>query len=386
MKILLAFLLLLTWQQSTTNTPIKIGIVIPSEGALTKAGDASRAALEAYLAEINSQGGLNGRKLELRVALLDKNQETAAVNLKRLTGEDPVIAFVGGITAGREQEVGEFMRTEGVPLIGPATLTAADSNRYVFLLLPGEQEEARAAVNFAASKPDLMKSQALIFCLSGSVNQAGADAAEAQAKKLGWVGVNKIVQTERTLNAVEAVADIKRRGVQTVFVFGNAALKAILAETASAGLTPTFFVSGYSVTTDTYPLLTPNLKNKFFFSIPTIPGDITAIDEYRALQSKYKLPGTSLVSQLLTLSAAKVMIEGLRQSGGLPADSSKGLDVKAAREQLINGLEKVSEFNTGWGPRLTFAKDRRMGSLRVHMIAVDPETKQMTPVGFVSAN
>jgi ABC-type branched-subunit amino acid transport system substrate-binding protein len=388
MKILLAFILLLTWQQSPTDTAIRIGIIIPSEGGTAKAGEASRSALEAYIDEVNNQGGIGGRKIEVCVAMLDKDWETTAANLKRLTGEQRVLAFVGGIIAGRDQEIERFMQTEGVPLIGAASLNPpAGLNPHTFHTLPGIREQARAMVNFAAAKPELLKAPALIFSLSESLDQESAEASESHAKKIGWLGVNKIVTTAGTFKSSEIVNEIKLRGVQTVFVYGNPTVfKALLEDTIAAGLTPTFLTPGYSATPDSYASLTSAFKNKIFLSLPTVPGDITATEEYRALQSKHNLPTRSLVSQFLTLAAAKIMIEGLRQSGGLPPDSSKPFDVKATRERLITGLEKLREFNTGMGPRITFARDRHVGSLGAHIIAIDPDTKQLTPLGFVSAN
>jgi ABC-type branched-subunit amino acid transport system substrate-binding protein len=387
MKILLALTLLLTWQQPTANVPIKIGILFPSEGALRKAGEDSCVALSAYFEELNSQGGINGRRLELQTVLVDKEWETTAINLKRLSREQKVLAFVGGIAAGRDEEIETLMQTEAVPLIGPATLNPGDLDRYVFHLLPGVKEQARALVNFAASQPDLKKSPAVILSLSGSLNNESADAAEAQSKKLGWLGVNKVVATKSTLKPLELVNDMKRRGVQTVFVFGDAtAVKAIVDETVAQGLTPTFFAPGYTVKPELYNALTPALKNKFFISLPTVPADITAAEEYRALQSKYGLPSSSVLSQFLTLAAAKVMIEGLKQGGGIPEDSTKPFDVNAARERLVVGLEKLRDFNTGLGRPVTFGKDRRIGSYGAHILGIDPVTNQLAPRQFVSAN
>jgi ABC-type branched-subunit amino acid transport system substrate-binding protein len=387
MKILLALILLLTWQQSTANPPIRIAIIVPNEGGLARTGEASRAALQAYLDELNSQGGINGRKLELCVAVLDKNWNTTAANLKRLSGEQKVLAFVGGIIAGRDREIEQLMQAEGVPLIGAASLNPpTDLNPYVFHTLPGIREQARALVNFAAAKPELMKAPALIVNLSGALNQDGADTSESHAKKIGWLDVNTLVQTEPAFKPVEVVNEIKRRGVQAVFVYGSpAAFKALFDATISAGLSPTFLAPAYAVTPESYASLTSDFKNKIFLSLPSVPGDVTALEEFRALQTKHMLPLNSLVSQLLTLAAAKVMIEGLRQSGGLPTDSAKPFDIKAARERLITGLEKVREFDTGLGPRITFAHDRHVGSLGAHIIAIDPSTKQLTPLGFVSA-
>jgi len=101
MKILLALTLLLTLQQPAADGPIKIAIIVPVEGPVAETGEAGRAALAAYVDEINKSGGINGRKLELRIAALDRDPAMTAANLKRLATEEKVVAFVGGIIAGQ---------------------------------------------------------------------------------------------------------------------------------------------------------------------------------------------------------------------------------------------------------------------------------------------
>ena len=51
---------------------VRIGTFIPSEGAMSEAGEAVAALLSAYFDEINSQGGVYNRKLELRIARVPK--------------------------------------------------------------------------------------------------------------------------------------------------------------------------------------------------------------------------------------------------------------------------------------------------------------------------
>jgi hypothetical protein len=73
--------------------------------------------------------------------------------------------------------------------------------------------------------------------------------------------------------------------------------------------------------------------------------------------------------QLNTLAAAKVFIEALTLSGNNPT-----------RARLVTSLEQLKDFDTGYSPRVTFTKDRRIGAPGAHMITFDPETKNLVPI------
>jgi ABC-type branched-subunit amino acid transport system substrate-binding protein len=394
MKTVLILALLFSFQQSAADLPIKVGIIVPSAGAVAEAGAASRAALKAYFDEINSKGGINGRKLEISVALTESDPAATSLNIKRLITDDQVIAFVGGIIAGNEREVASLVQTEAVPLIGPATLNPpADQplNRYGFYLLSGVKDQARALVNFAAAKPELKKSPATIIYFDDQLNTASAEAAEDQAKKLGWNGVTKSLQRGTESRAVEIVNDLKQRGAQAVFVFATpATLKALIEQSIQAGVAPTFFATGFNTTPDTYTSLTPAFKDKFFLSFPSVPGDITAIDEYRALQAKYQLPAKHIASQLLTLAAAKTFVEALKRAmlNSKPAADIKleTAELKTIRQKLTETLEGLKDFETGFSPRVTFAPDRHIGAPGSYMVTFDPTTQKLAASGWISSS
>jgi ABC-type branched-subunit amino acid transport system substrate-binding protein len=395
MKTVLILALLFSFQQPAADLPIKVGIIVPSAGAVAEAGAASRAALKAYFDEINSKGGINGRKLQLSVALTESDPAATLLNIKRLITEDRVIAFVGGIIAGNERGVASLAQSEAVPLIGPATLNPpADQllNRYGFYLLSGVKDQARALVNFAAAKPDLKKSPATIIYFDDQLNTASAEAAQDQAKKLGWNTVTKSLQRGTESRAVEIVSDLKQRGAQAVFVFvPPVTLKGLIEQSIQAGLTPTFFATGFNTAPDTYTGLTGAFKDKFFLSFASVPGDITATDEYRALQAKYQLPAKHIASQLVTLAAAKTFVEALKRAmlNSKPAAEMKleTADLKTIRQKLTEALEGLKDFETGFSPPITFARDQRIGAAGSYIITFDPETKQLVSAsGWIPSN
>jgi ABC-type branched-subunit amino acid transport system substrate-binding protein len=386
---------------------IRIGTLAYPNGPLTEVSQAMHAALKAYLDEINSKGGVNGRKLELSVATVEKDFTVTTANMRRLIRDERVIAFVGGMIAGSDMEIAAFAQTEEVPLIGPATLdppVGPSFNRYGFYAVSGVREQARALVNFAAARPGLKNSPAAIIYFDDKLNTASAAAAEEQAKQLGWSSVSKSLQTATAFTPAQIASDIKQKGVQVVFVFGSSsATRALIEQSIQAGVTPAFFAVGATANQETFAALSPAFQDKFFLSFPIVPADLTAAAEYQALRTKYQLPAKHIASQFSTLAAAKVFIEGLKgalekidlkQAGDTKNQQSvssnpkpQTQDLKLLQQKLIESLEGLRDFETGFTPRVSFSPTRRIGAMGAYMVTFDSETKQLVPAsGWVPVN
>lgn len=382
----------------SAQEPIKVGTIAPAAGPVAEAGAASGAALKAYFDEINSQGGVSGRKLELTIVSYESDAAATLANIKSSLADEKMIAFVGGIMAGQDREIAALIESEKVPLIGAATLTPqidAPLNRYAFYLLSGLREQARALVNFAASKPEVKKSGTAIIFDDGALSSASALAAEAQARKQGWTNVEKIAVSRVRFDAAALANSLKQRGIANVLFFSSATNSKLLLELLrQSDWVPAIYALNTSFSFESIAILTPAFKDKIFVAFPMVPSDMTAAGsaEYRALQQNYNLPAKHAASQLSSLAAAKLFIEALKrvdansklasQNSKLVPPSSMGFQ----RQKLLEALEGIKDFDTGFGPHLTFAPDRRIGALGADIITFDPESKQLVPIrGWVSA-
>ncbi|MDE0038250.1 MAG: ABC transporter substrate-binding protein [Gammaproteobacteria bacterium] len=80
-----------------------------------------RAGILAAFGESNSQGGVDGRRLEL-IALDDRYEpEHAAANAERFVAENDVLAVVGGVGTPTAARIAPVLRTAGIPFIGHVT-------------------------------------------------------------------------------------------------------------------------------------------------------------------------------------------------------------------------------------------------------------------------
>ena len=169
-----------------TDTSIKIGLVLPSQGALADVGAAMKDVFTAYFDNLNNRGGIFSRKIDLRVADAGAGGSTTASVAQTFARQEQIFAFVGGLSAGADAQIAAFARDAEIPFIGPSTLlphAETPANRYLFYLLPGVAEQAVSLVNFAAAQPELRNARIAIVHSDNPLGVAAATAAEEQLKK-----------------------------------------------------------------------------------------------------------------------------------------------------------------------------------------------------------
>ncbi|HJY27575.1 MAG TPA: ABC transporter substrate-binding protein [Pyrinomonadaceae bacterium] len=343
------------------DTSIVLGTVLPEKAALSGLAQSMGDVLQAYFAEINSRGGIYNRKIELRV--MQGDSKSTVPNMKRLIDEEQVFAIVSGLAAGAEDGVAALTQEKEVPFIGPSTLMpqrGAPVNRYVFYLLPGLKEQARALAIFAARKTDTSNSRVAIVSPDVEFNRSIAASVEEQTKKAGWRSVT-------TFNTSTRAAELKQKGIDTVFFLGSGdEATAMLKDAAAIDWTPSIFMLGTLVGRNIGEAVTTKTKDKIFLAFPTVPTDVSATGaaEYSGLLERNKLQSTHAAAQASALAAAKILVPALELCG-------KDL----SRERLITTLEGLYEYDTGLMPKITFGPNRRIGALGAYVVTIDPEKK-----------
>ena len=385
MSDLIAYLKRIEFDQDPglTAESIEIGVPLPTSGALAEVGVAMREVLTAYFDELNLSGGIYNRKIKLHfTAGGDGSMSATFASARLLARQGQAFAFVGGLSAGADKDMVAVASDEEVPFVGPATLlpqTGKPPNRYVFYLMPGAAEQARALVNFADSGLGLKRVRAAIVYAEGDLTTGAGTAAVEQARQRGWEVVVDMPYAAKAFDATQRAQQLKAQQVEALFFFGDGAQTTSLL-TAATGLDwkPKIFLLGTLSSKELANAIPAVFKEKIFLAFPTIPADVTAAgrSEYHALLAKYKLAPRHTASRLAALAAAKTLVEGLKRAGA---------DV--TREELVSALEKLYDFETGLTPRLIFGPNRRIGALGAYIVTVNLDTKEFAAVsGWVTAN
>lgn len=351
-----------------TNDTIVVGTVLPEKTVLQGLAQSMGDVLQAYFAEINSRGGIYNRKIELRFMYGDSKATVA--NAKRLIDNDQVFAMVSGLTAGAEDGVAALIQEKEVPFVGPSSLLPQRGlpvNQYVFYLLPGLKEQARALTLFAAKRTPPAGSRAAIISPDVDFNRNIAVTMKEQAEKSRWSVVTTNYYSRDQLLADQFVAESKEKGIDTVFVLGSGVeATALLKAAERAAWAPSFYMLGTLVGKNVSDSVSAKMKDRVFLAFPTIPSDVSASGaaEYNALLQRNKLNSTHAAAQASAMAAARILVHALELCG-------KDL----TREGLITALEGLYEYETGLMPKITFGPNRRIGALGAYVVTIDPEKK-----------
>lgn len=100
-----------------SKAPIRIGAVLSTTGPAGYLGDPQLKTLQTYIAQLNTEGGVLGRKLEL--VHYDDASEAGKANgfAKRLMDDDKVDLLIAGTTTGATMAMAPLVEKAGIPLI-----------------------------------------------------------------------------------------------------------------------------------------------------------------------------------------------------------------------------------------------------------------------------
>jgi branched-chain amino acid transport system substrate-binding protein len=139
---------------AATETPssqsIKIGLSAPFSGPAAGLGLDFKRGIDAYLNQVNEQGGIANHKVEL--LSLDDGYEPSrtSVNLLRLIDQDKVLAILGGVGTTSAYVALPIINAKKIllfaPLTGSQILRKPPTNRYVINFRAGYAAELASII------------------------------------------------------------------------------------------------------------------------------------------------------------------------------------------------------------------------------------------------
>jgi len=148
----------LCWSPGALSSePIKVGAMFVSSGPMGGYGKHGKQAIELAVEEINSQGGIAGRKLEAFVEDTQLKKDVATEIANRFISEKNVDFLMGPTSSGIAMALTEIAREAKKPLIltqaAADELTGAKLHPYVYSTLSNAMMHSRSGAYFLASKP-----------------------------------------------------------------------------------------------------------------------------------------------------------------------------------------------------------------------------------------
>ncbi|HEY3839087.1 MAG TPA: ABC transporter substrate-binding protein [Bryobacteraceae bacterium] len=312
------------------GSSIKIGVLLPSPKRMPALNREVRGILTRYFAGISSRGGIYARRIDVVFADLPDALERAPEAVKAFLGQTHPFALVASFLAGAEEPIAAVANQQGIPVIAaftwfPHEPTAARD--YVFYVDAGLAGEAESLAAYARKN------------LPGSHTRMAACVSEAPSSSLLTQSIRKSLD-ESAIPLQILPASICQRSPQQLATLN---IGAVFWTSIESG--PDTFIRAAAA--------------KSWAPLVLVPGSLFArppvASEHLVVSSSQTAAGAKAVA------AAQVFVEALTRSGH---------DV--SRESLIQTLEGIYDFETGYSQTLRFGPGRHVGSNGSRVLTLDP--------------
>lgn len=361
---LMAWSALAAAEPGVTDSSITLGMSAPLSGPNGAYGVEMREVINAYFAQVNKNGGVNGRKLVLEA--LDDGYETdrTVANTRTLINDKQAFALLGYYgSSPTTQAMNDVFGPAKVPLVG--TISGADSLRRP----PGANPNNRYMFNVRASyanETDVIVSQLVslglkniaVFYQNDGYGRSGLDGVTAALKKfdLAPSAVGTVERNSLDVDlAVQNISKVTPQAVVMITLYKPTA--AFVRHMKKNGQNPMFMTVSPVGAEQLVAELGDEARGIGISQVMPYPWNDTtpAVRDYQRLlgrNGKYSYYG---VEGYIT---AKVMVEALRRAGR-----------DLTREKLVTTLETMNNLDLG-GYRVTYGPDSRNGSRFVELTVI----------------
>ncbi|SIN71741.1 branched-chain amino acid ABC transporter substrate-binding protein [Agromyces cerinus] len=346
--------------EAADDGPIKIGMLAPFSGSESAFGAYMENGAQLAVNEINADGGVLGRDLELLVED-DACDATTAVSGANKLVTDGIVASVGGYCSGATLPTLPIFDEAGIPMVIPA----ANSNELVDQGLPGVflingtgDQQAEAAVTYA-KQIGATNVAVVDDATSYSADLAAAFTEQATAAGLDVVVSETITPGENDYSAVATTLAAQKPAL--VYWTGYYQEGGLIArQSQDAGFDGVFLVADGSVDAKFAEIAgegyTDNVVGTFTQTPDMIEGADQWIADYEELAGDPPGPYSTQA-----YDAVRVMAQAIEDAGDTEFDN------------VVAGLEGLSDFDTFAGP-LTFTDTHTLSGGGFVIVAIDPTT------------
>lgn len=204
--------------------PIKIGLVAALSGQSAKSGEALTRGLTIAIDEINADGGILGRPVELIRRDDESNPAKGMLAARELIQREKVTVLFGGLDTPVSLAIVPLVNQMKVPFMGAwaagtsITQNGASDN-YVFRVSAMDEIVDEALVQYGINEYGMQKPGMLLINNPwGESNEKGFRHALEQ-REMEWAGIERIEGSD--LDVIPQLTRLKNAGADTLLMVGN---------------------------------------------------------------------------------------------------------------------------------------------------------------------
>lgn len=320
---------------------IKIGAVIPITGDISTFGKSTKNGIELAVEQVNSAGGINGKKIKLIVQDDENKPEQGVAVLQRLINNDKVVGVIGSVSSKVSIPMAAVATQNKIPLISGAStnpkFTSEKGNEYAFRACFIDPFQGTVIAKFATENLKA-KTAAVLYDVGNDYTVGLAEYFKAAFEKAGGkvtayesynngetdfsaqlTNVKKnppdvIVLTDYYQNVGLIAKQARQLGLKSIFLGGDGWDSPDLVKIGGEAVEGGYFCNHYS-------------------KDDTSPEVVKFINDYKA---KYNEVPDALAA--LGYDAANMMFEAIKKAGSTDgekiAEALKNIDLKAVTGEI----------------------------------------------------
>ena len=324
-------------ETGVSDKEIILGQSAAISGPASALGTRMNQGIRAYFEYINSAGGVNGRKLDLRLADDGYEATRTAENTKKLIEKEKVFALIGYVGTPTTLAALPLLTEAKVPLVGP--FTGAQSlrepfNPYLFHVRASYFDETEKIVAHLLS---IGQKKIAVFYQDDAYGKAGLAGVERALKKRNMQILATGTVQRNSIDLSKALSILSAKPDAIVQISAYTSCAAFILEARKRGYTGQFVNVSFVGSKALADALGKNGPGVMISQVVPFPfsGAIPLVRDYQKHMSLLGFKDYDFTS-LEGYIAAKVMVEGLKRAGR-----------NLTRGNLISALETFKNVDLG---------------------------------------
>lgn len=300
---------------------IKVGVYADLSGATSSFGQSTKNGIELATEEINANGGVLNKKLQLLIEDDQGKPEQAKTVVQKLISQDKVQVVLGEVASTNSLAAAPVAQEAKIPMITPSSTNpkVTETGDYIFRVCFIDPFQGLVMARFAAN--DLKAKTAAIFGDVQSDYSKGLTQYFTQEfTKLGGRIVDNQAYTQNDADFKSQLTNIREKNPDIIYVPGYYGEVGIIVKQArELGMNmPILGGDGWD-SPELWKLGGDNLKNTYISNHYSVENPAPEIQKFvKAYEAKFKVKPDSLAA--LAYDAAYILADSLKRAGTAAPD------------------------------------------------------------------
>lgn len=271
---------------AAADDTIRIGFTPPITGVHAAAGSLQVKAIKLAVKEINAAGGINGKKIDLRIIDSQSTNPGALAALQKAVEQEKVVALIGCLYSTQVLATSDAIKSYGIPTIIGATNVniTKQGNPWLFRVRPDDSIAASAMVKYIKENTKFTKIGLLHD--ADAMGTGGADLVVKSAREAGLT----IVRREKTATAAKdftaELLAMKNAKAQVLIFYGHQEATALLQRQIRQLGSPFKFLGSPSAASKDSLNLAKEAAEGIWAVVDFVPGQTRENKRYAAAYKK----------------------------------------------------------------------------------------------------